>query len=340
MTDGVASTSRADLTGLGWDDAWAGAWDDAAQGLGARPGRILRTHRVGFDAQTPDGREFVVVKTRGRNPMTAPATGDWVVIANIPDVAEPVITTVLERRNALVRRDPADRAAPQVLAANADVVAVVHGADRPVNPRRLERQLAVAHGSDADVVIVVTKADLPEAPAAVQAVNAAAPGQRVLTTASTDGRGVDAVDALTGDCDTLVLLGESGAGKSTLVNAVLGYEAVATGGVRGGDAKGRHTTTRRELLALPTGGALLDTPGVRAIGLWPDFTDLDTVFGEIAAAEADCRFADCTHAREPDCGVTAAVEAGAVDRDRMEAWHQLIAELAATREQIDRRGWR
>lgn len=333
------------LEGLGWDEGWqqaaAAATADAPPDLtDARPGRVLRTHRVGYDVQTGDGREFAVSKQRWRNPMTAPATGDWVLLTAVKGVAEPVVTAVLPRRTAVVRRDPADRALPQVLAANAAVVAVVHGADRPVNARRLERQLAVAHGSDAQVLVVVSKGDLPEAGAAMDAVRTAAPAEHVLLTAAAEDEGIDQLDSLTADDRTLVLLGESGAGKSSLVNAVLGHEAVAIGGVREGDAKGRHTTTRRELLALPTGGALLDTPGVRAVGLWPDWTDLDTVFAEIAAAAEQCRFADCTHDREPGCAVTGGVAEGTIDPVRLDAWRQLTTELGDTATQLERKGWR
>lgn len=328
------------LEALGWDEGWQAVRDAADADPAGRLGRVLRTHRVGFDVQTEDGREFCVHKARGRDPMAAPATGDWVVVSDVPDVPEPAIMTVLPRRTAVVRRDPADRAAPQVLAANADVVALVHGADRPVNPRRLERQLALAHGSGARVVIVLTKADLPDAEATRAVLVAAAPGEDVLVTAAAAGAGIDAVDALTGDSDTLVLLGESGAGKSSLVNAVLGHEAVAVGLVREGDHKGRHTTTRRELLALPTGGALLDTPGVRAVGLWPGWADTDAVFTEIAEAAEACRFADCSHDAEPACGVRTAVRDGALDPDRLDAWRVLVAEIAGTAGELQRKGWR
>ncbi|CAN5854351.1 ribosome small subunit-dependent GTPase A [soil metagenome] len=331
------------LVGLGWDPLWEQAYEQAAAAHAthpSRPGRIMRTHRVGFDVRTPGGREFAVHKAERRDPRAAPATGDWVVVADLPEEPDTIITRVLPRRTAVIRRDPADRALPQVLAANADTVAVVHGADRPVNARRLERQLAVAHGSDARVVIVLTKGDLPQADATARAIEGAVPDEPIVMTSTATGRNLTAAAALIAGNQTLVLLGESGAGKSSLVNAVMGDMALATGGVRAGDAKGRHTTTSRELLAHPTGGAMLDTPGVRAIGLWPDATDLGPVFPEVTRASDDCRFRDCTHHNEPGCAVAKAVSTGLVDPERLHAWHRLVEEIQSTSDQLEQKGWR
>lgn len=303
-------------------------------------GRVLRTHRVGFDVDTPDGRVFAVTRSRSRDPLAAPATGDRVRLAHDPDIEHPVIVEVLPRASALIRRDPAERAQPQVLAANADVVAVVQGLDRPVNPRRVERQLALAHGSGAQVLVVATKADLDPYGAALDALRAAAPDQPLLVTSAHHDQGIADLDDATHPDRTLVLLGESGAGKSSLVNGILGHEAMAIGEVREGDRKGRHTTTRRTLIPLPGGGAVLDTPGVRAVGLWPGWADLDAVFVEVADAAEGCRFADCAHLAEPGCEVAAACDDGRIEPQRLEAWRTLREELAQTEREVERRDWR
>ncbi|MEE8599591.1 ribosome small subunit-dependent GTPase A [Euzebya tangerina] len=327
---------------LGFDATWAEDLTTSARAGGARPrpGRVLRTHRVGFDVATPSGREFTIHQADRRNPLTAPATGDWVVVADLPDVEDPVITTVGTRRTALIRRDPADRAVPQVLAANADVVVVVQGVDRPISARRLERQLVLAHGSGADVVVAVTKADLPDAADAIAAVRDAAPGQQVLVTAAATGEGITDLSALTDGHATVALLGESGAGKSSLLNAVVGEARVDIGGVREGDRRGRHTTTRRELHVLAGGGAVLDTPGVRAIALWPGATGFAETFPRISEATHECRFSDCSHRHEPGCAVIAGLADGTLDPDRVEAWRSLQDEVAETERQLERKDWR
>lgn len=314
-------------------------------------GQVTRTYRMGMDVHLPGGASiFGTTDDKYRDPLLAPATGDWVVLST-PDQREyPLIKRIDYRSTMLVRRDPADRAAPQVMATNIDVVAIVHGADRPVNARRLWRALAVAGGSGADVVMVLTKADLPDADAAAEEMAAAAPSVPLLVTASEQQSGVDEIAAmLAGATDdgsaedagrTMVLVGESGAGKSSLVNALLDREAVAVGAVRELDAKGRHTTTHRELLYLPAGGAVLDTPGVRAIGMWPGFVDCAVPFADVAEATSTCKFANCTHRHEPGCGVQEGLKQGTLDPDRVAACFELLDEEAEVARELETKHWR
>lgn len=320
---------------------------------GDEVGQVTRTYRMGMDVHLPDGGTiFGTTDDKYRDPLLAPATGDWVVLSS-PDQREyPLIRRIDHRSTMLVRRDPADRAAPQVMATNSDVVAIVHGADRPVNARRLWRALAVAGGSGADVIMVLTKADLPDAEAAADAMATAAPSVPLLVTASEHQTGVDTIATMLarpeprGGGDgadagrTMVLVGESGAGKSSLVNALVDREAVAVGVVRELDAKGRHTTTHRELLYLPEGGAVLDTPGVRAIGMWPGFVDCAVPFADVASATNTCKFANCTHRHEPGCGVQEGLKNGTLDPERVAACFELLDEEAEVARELETKHWR
>lgn len=320
---------------------------------GDQVGQVTRTYRMGMDVHLPNGASvFGTTDDKYRDPLLAPATGDWVVLSSPEQREYPLIRRIDYRSTMLVRRDPADRAAPQVMATNIDVVAIVHGADRPVNARRLWRALAVAGGSGAEVVMVLTKADLPEAETAAKQMGAAAPSVPLYVTASEQQTGVDTIAAMLarpaqgaegdepGAGQTMVLVGESGAGKSSLVNALLDREAVAVGAVRELDAKGRHTTTHRELLYLPAGGAVLDTPGVRAIGMWPGYVDCAVPFADVAAATSTCKFANCTHRHEPGCGVQAGLKDGTLDEARVAACFELLDEEAKVARELETKHWR
>lgn len=322
----------------GWDDGWARALAETRPD--GDPGRVVRVHKVGHDVRTAAGRVFAITRERVREPLDSPAAGDWVALGHETAADHPVITAVLQRRTLLVRRDPSGRARPQVLAANPDVVAFAHGADRPVNAHRVERGLALAGGSGAVPLLLLTKADLDMDGTVAAALGQVRGAAEVLATSVRSGRGLERLAAVVSDGGTLALVGESGAGKSSLVNALLGEHAVEVGAVRAHDAKGRHTTVRRELLPLPAGGTVLDTPGVRAIGLWPGYADLDVAFPEIAAAAAGCRFQDCRHEAEPACAVRAAVDAGTASATRFASLQRLAAELADTAAEVERQRWR
>lgn len=321
--------SSAALAPLGWDDGWADAaapW--AHQGL--RPARVCGVDRGGVDAL--DGAGLVRATLAGDllaaladDPRAAPCAGDWALLRHWPD-GRTTAEVLLPRRTALVRAVASGESLGQVLAVNMDVVLVV--ASLAVDPDlgRLERLLTLAWDSGARPVVVLTKSDLVGDAALVGAeVGAAAPGADVLVLSPVTGDGMDQLERLAAPGVTLALVGQSGVGKSTLVNALLGAHVQPTDDV-GAHGKGRHVTVRRELLVLPGGGLVVDTPGLRGVGLVDVDEGLDRTFPEIEELAAACRFDDCSHAVEPGCAVLAAVDEGALPLRRLESWRKLVAE--------------
>jgi ribosome biogenesis GTPase len=317
-----------ELVPIGWDDRWSEVLIGVA-GAEAVPGRVVRHDAVRVQVAMPD-----VVSLAMRPGLGAPVVGDWVA------VEADTVVAVLPRRSLLRRRDAiADD--EQALAANVDVLLIVCGLDRPVRSGRIQRAVALAWDADAIPVVVLTKADLVEdledLDALVAEAAEAVPAVDVVIVSSTEGSGLDEVLARARD-RTVVLLGESGAGKSTLVNALIGVDVAATATVRELDGKGRHTTTTRQLHPLPGGGVLLDSPGIRAVGLWLDPEAVDAVFPEIEDLAASCRFGDCAHEGEPDCAVTDALASGALEEARFASWQTLRREAeASARTVADRR---
>jgi ribosome biogenesis GTPase len=265
-----------------------------------------------------------------------PAVGDWVAVRPV-DGTGGVIHQVLPRASLLERKRPgANRA--QVVAANVDVVFVVTSAERPPNLRRVERTLAVVAAGGARAAIVLNKVDLAADPAAdLRALASVSGGAPCLATSAATGAGIAHLRAALPPGATGALLGPSGAGKSSLVNALLGDARLATGTVRLTDAKGRHTTTRRELIDLPDGGCLIDTPGMRELGLWQAGDGIDRAFDDVAALAASCRFRDCSHGGEPGCAVAAARAAGELDEGRLASFEKLRREEAFLARQQDPR---
>lgn len=307
------------LVALGWDDGWADV-ADAAGRPGAEVARVQRVDMGWVAVLGADGPD------RAEQGSERAATGDWVL------VERGVVVAVLPRRSAFVRGDPLDGVArrPQVVAANADLVLVVQALPGGLNPRRLERELVLAYQSGAEPVVVCSKADAVEPDerhAAVAAAAAAASGVRVVVTSAVTGLGIAELADLARPHRTLVCVGASGVGKSTLVNVLVGHEVLETGEVRSGDQRGRHTTTRRELVLLPEGGSCIDTPGLRAVALWDADDGLERVFADIMALATGCRFSDCAHGSEPGCAVRAAVEAGTCDEARVAHLRRLAAEV-------------
>lgn len=305
---GFDDARRRELRALGWDDPAAG--------------RVVRVDRG----------VVRVVTGAGTVPAAAHdlAVGDWVAIADGRVAAR------LARRSFIERRAAGRVTAAQPLAANVDVVVIVHPCDRPLHLRRIHRVTAMVWDSGATPVVALTKTDLAgDAGAALESLVAAAPGVDAMAVAAETGTGLDRIAALAAPDRTLCLVGESGAGKSTLVNALLGTGALSTGPVRHGDHKGRHTTTARHLLALPGGGAIIDTPGIREVGLWGAVHGLDATFADVEAHAARCRFSDCRHDGEPGCAVRAAEEGGLLDPGRVRSMIELRREVEATERRRD-----
>jgi ribosome biogenesis GTPase len=316
------------LQELGWGEPFASAFEQLPRD-GLVPARVTAVHR-GRVALAPGDAQAVPAGTVRDDP---PAVGDWVAF----DPAAAAVRAVLPRRGALRRRRSADEGRAQVLAANVDVAFVVSALDRGVEPRRVERLVAVAAAGGAEPVLVLTKADVvPDPGPALGAARAAAPGVPVVVLSARTGAGLDALLAWLAGGRTGVLLGASGAGKSTLVNALLGAERQAVAPVRERDAEGRHTTTHRELFALPRGGLLVDTPGLRLPLLWAGDDDAPSAaFADIEDLAARCRFRDCTHRDEPGCAVRAAVESGELPAARLAALERLRREEAWARDRDD-----
>jgi ribosome biogenesis GTPase len=329
-----------DLTALGWDDTFAEHFEPhAAAGLVA--GRVAVQHRGAYDVLTEPGELRCDVAGRlwdeSTSPAELPAVGDWVAVAARADEHAGTIQAVLPRRTKFSRKTAWQAAEEQVLAANVDVVFIVTSLNEDLNLRRLERYLILAGESGAQAVILLTKTDLADdvegAAAAVGSIAAEVP---VLALSSLTGEGLDEVRAYLRPGVTAALLGSSGVGKSTLVNTLAGEELLATQGLRA-DGQGRHTTARRELVQLPGGALVIDTPGMRELQLWVADEGLEEAFDDVTSLFADCRFSDCSHESEPGCAVKAALEDGTLARERWESYLKLQAELAHLERRLDRR---
>ncbi|GAA3377136.1 ribosome small subunit-dependent GTPase A [Streptomyces sannanensis] len=342
----TSSTSDAQhvLAAYGWDEGWEAEFAPyAAQGL--VPGRVVRVDRGQCDVTTPDGvvradTAFVVP----HDPMKVVCTGDWVAVD--PEGDDPrYARTILPRRTAFVRSTSSKRSEGQVLATNIDHIVICVSLAVELDLGRIERFLALAMSSSsgeallrtsadswesgAQPLVVLTKADLvPDATGLsylVQDVETTAPGVQVLPVSATTGEGIDVLAAIVSG-STSVLLGQSGAGKSTLANTLLGQDVMDVQAARDVDGKGRHTTTTRNLLALPGGGALIDTPGLRGVGLWDAAGGVEQVFSEIDQLAEGCRFHDCAHEAEPGCAVLAAIEDGTLPERRLDSFRKLMRE--------------
>ncbi|MFE7621405.1 ribosome small subunit-dependent GTPase A [Streptomyces sp. NPDC057496] len=337
------SSAAHPLSPYGWDADWEAEFAPYAE-QGLLPGRVVRVDRGQCDVVTPDGTlradtAFVVP----RDPMRIVCTGDWVAVD--PDGDPQFVRTLLPRRTAFVRSTSSQRSEGQVLATNVDHIVICVSLAVELDLGRVERFLALAMSSSsgdallredgsagdgaAEPIVVLTKADLvPDAATLsylVQDIEGVAPGVQVLPVSSATGEGVDVFSAIVSG-GTSVLLGASGAGKSTLANTLLGQDVMEVQAARDVDGKGRHTTTTRNLLVLPGGGVLIDTPGLRGVGLWDAEEGVGQVFSEIEELAEQCRFHDCAHESEPGCAVLAAIEDGSLHERRLDSFRKLLRE--------------
>lgn len=318
-----------ELVPLGWDRRADAAFAAlAGDDPGLRPARVASVARGAADVLTPaELRVSYAAALRAAvagDPVALPCPGDWVAVRAAPgDPA--VIEAVLPRRTAIVRAGVSGDSHGQVLAAGVDTALLVEPADPEPRLGRLERFLALAWSSGATPVVVLTKVDLAaDVGGLLSELAAVAPGVGVHPVSAVTGDGLDALRPYVAPGSTVALLGPSGAGKSTLVNALAGAEVMATREIRA-DGRGRHTTVRRALIPLPEGGLVIDTPGLRGVGLSDD-ADVDLAFADIAELAASCRFADCGHDAEPGCAVQEAIETGELPERRLTSWRKLLRE--------------
>jgi ribosome biogenesis GTPase len=317
------------LAVLGWTHELEAAFTAHAE-RGFEPARVVAEHRGGYLVRGERDERLAHPRGKLRDDELfggMPAVGDWVAVCDAPG-GRAAIEAVLPRRTKFSRKTPWLKAEEHVLAANIDTVLLVSGLDGDFNPRRLERYLIAAWDSGADPVLVLTKLDLLDDVGKLDEAEAVAFGVPVFAVSDVTGEGMDELRALLRPAKTFVLLGSSGVGKSTLVNRFAGRRIMPTGDLRK-DGRGRHTTRHRQLLVLPSGALLLDTPGLRELQVWEG--DVDAAFADVAELAAACRFSDCAHQTEPGCAVREALETGALDAERWASYLKLQRELRRVR---------
>jgi ribosome biogenesis GTPase len=312
------------LQRLGWDDGWEAAFAEH-RAAGLTPARVAVQHRGAYDLATEEGEVRASAANRFVRDDDLPGVGDWVGL----DPASGLIEALLPRRTSISRKEVWQATREQILAANIDVAFLVQALPLDFNVRRLERYLATAWESGAQPVVLLTKTDLVDdvTPYLAEAETVTLGACPVEAVSALTGAGLESLLGYFAGNRTAVLLGSSGVGKSTIVNVLVGEEVLATQEVREDDQMGRHTTSHRELILLPTGGVVLDTPGIRELQLWD--ADLEQAFGDVEEVARRCRFADCAHDQEPGCAIREALADGSLAPDRWQSYVKLQRELEA-----------
>jgi ribosome biogenesis GTPase len=329
------------LEDLGWTARFAEAFE-AHRAEGVAPARVSLEHTHIYRVLSPAGERLARVAGRLRHAASGradfPAVGDWVAVETATSGAEARIRAVLPRATQFSRRAAGNPTEPQVVAANVDVVFLVSGLDHDFNPRRIERYLVTAWDSGATPVIVLNKADLvDDVGPYVRETETIAQGASVIAVSVRRAESMDALRAHLRRGRTAALLGSSGVGKSSIANALVGEAVLRTREVRASDSRGRHTSTSRQLVLLPGGGILIDTPGMRELQLWDSGDAVAGAFADIESIGEGCRFRDCRHVSEPGCAVIAAVGAGTLAAERLESYRKLQSEQAFQTSQQDER---
>lgn len=329
-----------DLRDLGWTDHFARAFAPWA-GPGVVAGRVALEHNHVLRVLTESGEQLAEVSGRVRHEAASrqdmPAVGDWVVL-RLDDGGRCQIRAVLPRTGRFARKAAGDTTQAQVVAANIDTVFLVSGLDGDFNPRRIERYLLLTRESGATPVVILNKADVADdVDEAVALIKGLAPGVPVLAISAADGRGFESLEPYLQPGKTVALLGSSGAGKSSIVNRLVGSKVLPTRSVRESDSRGRHASVHRQMIPLPGGALVIDTPGMRELQLWGVDPGAADTFGDIADLSASCRFRDCRHKQEPGCAVKAAVEDGTLDAARYESFVKLDDERVAVEKRQEER---
>jgi ribosome biogenesis GTPase / thiamine phosphate phosphatase len=324
------------LLALGWNSVFQGAFD-AIKEPGDIPARVVSESKGSWTLDSVNGESIGTLAGRFYAPnhdeTLYPAVGDWVVFRPIMGESKGVIHAVLPRKSKFSRKTAGDKTEEQVVSANVDTVFIVNGLDggRNFNLRRIERYLTLSWSSGAQPVIVLNKSDCcPDLSKFIGDVEGIAIGVPIFAVSAKTHSGIESLKAFIEKGKTVAFLGSSGVGKSSLINTLLGFDRQKVNDVRQDDLQGHHTTTRRELIRLPDGGNVIDTPGMREIQLWAGMDDIDVAFADISDLSCDCRFKDCSHQGETGCAVITAVDSGLLSSSRLESYLKMKRELSYT----------
>lgn len=320
-----------DLSELGWNDFFQGQFDALGEEL--IPARVARQDATGYQLLAEKGQYIGTLTGKIRYAATSkadlPAVGDWVLVKPLPnEPGKVVMQRLLERRSHFSRKEAGMKTDEQILAANIDTIFIVCGLDDNFNLSRIERYLLLSWDSGATPVILLSKSDLcNDVDKKIEAVSAIATGVDIYPVSGLTGDGIENLRSYLGKGVTVTLLGSSGVGKSTIINNLLGFERFDTGEVRKDDARGRHTTTFREMAIMPEGGLIIDTPGLRELQMWADETSLSQSFDDVESLADRCKYRDCAHQNEPGCAVKEAIEAGSLEQTRLNSYLKLQREI-------------